>query len=297
VLNTWIGADPNNVAARIQVAVELYRSQRRTDESLALVRKLFEQRPDDMNVVASLKLLFEAAGQTQQAIDLLEAERAKHPGNRIAVEVLVDIYSEQKRLSDATRIVDAARAAVADDADLLYYVAHLYQQIDQQQTSEQVLEQVLKLDPTHAQAGNDLGYTWADEGKNLDRAEALIRLAVNAEPDNPSYLDSLGWVLYKRGHFDEALKLLEQASQPAESADPVVLNHLGDVLYRLTRSDDARHAWRQSLTGIEGQRAPRQDLVNLRLELQNKLRASEAGQPVNVAPVVESPPSKEQAKN
>ena len=298
LVNTWLAADPNSVDARVQQAVELVQ-QRRVDEAIALVKKLFQERPDDSDVVGALVILLNSAGQPQQAIDLLEAERSAHPANRVAVEGLVDIYSAQKRLAEASRVLDAARAAVANDPDLLYYIAHLYQQIDQPQTSEDVLAQVLKLDPTHAQAGNDLGYTWADQGKNLDRAEQLIKLAVDAEPDNPSYLDSLGWVLYKRSRFEQARKLLEQACQPAETADPVVLDHLGDVLYRLHQNKPAQDAWKRSLERM-GNVADREELRKLKLQLQTKLRQAEAGQPVTVAPVVESngdDVKPEQAKN
>ncbi|HWP40882.1 MAG TPA: tetratricopeptide repeat protein, partial [Tepidisphaeraceae bacterium] len=132
-------------------------------------------------------------------------------------------------------------------------------------------------------------------GRNLDRAEALIRVAVQAEPDNPSYLDSLGWVLYKRGRFAEALRWLEQAAQPAEHADPVVLDHLGDVLYRLNRHADAQRAWEKSLERL-GQVPPRDELNSLRLQLQTKLKQAQSDQPVNVAPIVEAGESQGQAK-
>jgi tetratricopeptide (TPR) repeat protein len=300
LVNTWLAADPNSVQAHVEQAMQLV-EQRRIDEAATLAKKLFEQHPDDSDVIIALsQVLIRELDQPQQAIDLLEAERTRHPDNRTVVEALVGIYADQKRFAEASHVLTDVRQAVADDPDLLYYVAHLYGLIDEPQSTDQVLQDVLKLDPTHAQAGNDLGYTWADAGKNLDRAEELIRLAVNAEPDNPSYLDSLGWVLYKRGRFDQASKLLEQACSPAETADPIVLDHLGDDMYRLNRTDQAKQAWQRSLQRM-GEVPQRQDLRDLRLKLQTKLRQAEANQPVTVAPVVESSVSgasdKEQAKN
>src|SRR5207248_11655112 len=111
---------------------------------------------------------------------------------------------------------------------------------------EQLLEQVVQLDPHNAPANNDLGYTWADGGKNLARAEEMIRLAVDAEPDNQSFLESLGWVLYKRAKFAEAVVYFEQAIGPATRPDPVVLDHMGDVLYRLSRSEGAVKQWKRA---------------------------------------------------
>jgi Flp pilus assembly protein TadD len=154
---------------------------------------------------------------------------------------------------------------------MLYYVAHLYERVDQRQTTELVLGDVLKIDPRHAPAGNDLGYTLADEGKELDRAESLIRMAVEVEPDNTSYLDSLGWVLYKRGKFEEARKLLEQAVEPLDSADPVVLDHLADTLYRLDRRDEAKQMWQRTKERL-ATGGNREDLAELKPKLDAKLK-------------------------
>src|SRR5207253_10726443 len=126
----------------------------------------------------------------------------------------------QKRLPDASRVLDAARSAVGNDPDLLYYLAHLYERVEQKQTCERMLEQVLQIDPRHAAANNDLGYMWSDEGRELDKAERMIRIALAEEPDNESFLDSLGWVLYKRGKFAEARDYFEQAVAPASFPDP-----------------------------------------------------------------------------
>lgn len=293
LVNTWIAADPGSTSARLQLVSELI-EQRRVDEAVTAMKKLFEQHPDELDVVRSLISLLGATNQRQQMIDLLEGERNRHPNNRIVVEALIEIYTSQNRPADAARVVDAARAALSQDAELLYYVAHLYQRLDQNQTSEDVLEDVLKLDPKNPQASNDLGYNWADSGKNIDRAEAMIRLAVEAEPDNSAYLDSLGWVLYKRSKFTEALKFLEQACSPQGSADPVVLDHLGDTLYRLNRSQDAAAAWKQALSRSSNQDSG--DPKSLPLQLQSKIRQAEAGQSVNVAPIVEPAPPAGQVK-
>ncbi|HVT87395.1 MAG TPA: tetratricopeptide repeat protein [Tepidisphaeraceae bacterium] len=295
LINSWLGAEPSSVPARLNLVKGLL-SQHRDEDALAQMRRLFDDHPDDAAVVGNLISLLRSANQVQQLMELLEAERTRHPGNRPVVESLVLLYSRDNRLNDATRVLDAARIAVATDPDQLYFVAGLYHQIDQPQMTEQILQDVLKLDPNHPQAGNDLGYTWADAGKNLDRAESMIRSAVKAEPENTSYLDSLGWVLYKRSHFDQAAPIFEQASQPLEDADPVVLDHMGDNLYRLGRAADARQSWQRSLQKM-GDQPERKDLRDLRLILQSKIRQADANQSVDVAPVAEAPQSREQAKN
>ena len=89
---------------------------------------------------------------------------------------------------------------------------------------------------------NDLGYLYADQGKNLEKAEAMIRKAVEEEPENGSYLDSLGWVLFKRGKAKEALDPLEKAAK-GENLDFTICEHLGDVLFRLQDYARAKESW------------------------------------------------------
>ncbi len=111
--------------------------------------------------------------------------------------------------------------------------------------AEEWLEQVLDEFPDDAGAMNDLGYLWADQNKHLVRAERMIRQAVAAEPDNPAYRDSLGWLLYRLGKYPQALAELEKAAD-ADKPDAAVLDHLGDAYAKLNRRDKAVAAWRKS---------------------------------------------------
>jgi tetratricopeptide (TPR) repeat protein len=280
VLSTWLASDPQSTGARLaQADVDVREGQ--TREAEQEITRLFQDDPDDVDVFRLMLRFYTQAGRLNELINKLEDQRAGHPRDTDVVARLVLLYTQQKRNAEASRLLDSTRSAVADDADLLYSLASLYEELNQKQTAEDVLQQVVQLDPTHAGACNDLGFDWADQGKNLARAEVLIRAAVTAEPDNESFLDSLGWVLYKRGKFDEARQYLQQAIGPAAFPDPVVLDHLGDTLYRLSKTDDAYKAWQQSLKGLG--ESTRDDLKQLRLHLLQKIQQAEAKKPVDVA--------------
>jgi tetratricopeptide (TPR) repeat protein len=270
---------------------------RRNDSAESELLSLFRDQPDSTEILGALFQFYTDAHRLEEYINKLEEERKAHPENREAVEQLVLIYYDQKRLPEALRVLDAARDAVKSDPDLLYYIAHVYGRIDQKETEEKLLGDVVKLDPKHASASNDLGYTWTEEGKDLARAEELVRVAVAAEPDNQSFLDSLGWVLYKRGKFAEALTYFEKAIGPASRPDPVVLDHMGDVLYRLSKNDQAVKQWKRAQDRLDQVDSDREDLKKLRLQLMQKLRQQEKGQPVEVAPVADATASGPQAKN
>jgi tetratricopeptide (TPR) repeat protein len=283
VLSTWLISDPQSMTARLsQVQVDVQQGQSREAEDE--LSRLFTEDPDDPEVFRTMRQFYNQADRTNELIGKLENEHAAHPRDTDIVGRLVLLYSEQKRDAEAIRLLDTARAAVADDADLLYSLSFWYGQLNQKQSVEEILQQVVQLDPTHSGACNDLGFEWADEGKNLPTAEALIRTAVLQEPDNESFLDSLGWVLYKRGNFGEAQKYLLQAIGPSAFPDPVVLDHLGDTLYRLSKTDDARQTWQRSLQGLGDGDLDRAENRQLRLQLLQKIKQADAKKPVEVAP-------------
>ena len=83
---------------------------------------------------------------------------------------------------------------------------------------------------------------------NLDEAETMIRRALQTEPNNASYLDSLGWVEFRKGQFDRALDNLLQAAKTAQREDPVVFEHIGDTYLKLNRIREALEAWQKALS-------------------------------------------------
>jgi tetratricopeptide (TPR) repeat protein len=291
VLAKWRAADPGNISARVLEA-HLFQQTGRTGAAETELLSLFHDQPESAEVLGALYEFYTDIRRVDDFVAKLEEERKAHPDNREAVEQLVLIYFERKQLPQALRVLDAARQAVATDPDLLYYIAHVYGRIDQKDTEEKLLQDVVRLDPRNAPACNDLGYGWADAGKNLEQAEELIRVAVDAEPDNQSFLDSLGWVLYKRAKFAEALVYFEKAIGPATRPDPVVLDHMGDVLYRLSQSSDAVKQWKRAQERLDQIFSEREDLKKLRLQLIQKLQQQQNGKPVEVAPTAVT-----QAKN
>ena len=112
----------------------------------------------------------------------------------------------------------------------------------------EALKKSIGMDPANAaRACNYLGFMWADRNENLDEAEVLIRRAVEAEPDNGAYLDSLGWVDLKKGLHAQALKELLRAAELLKEDDPVVFDHIGDAFEKLGRTAEAVAYWQKAL--------------------------------------------------
>jgi tetratricopeptide (TPR) repeat protein len=182
-------------------------------------------------------------------------ERARALETDNAYSELIAVLTTAERYEEAEQVVNSLLAPQLARRDagegyskeavvnLRRRLASIHQFAGQEARATQQLEEIYKLDPADPGVNNDLGYTWADAGRNLARAEKMIRFAVSERPRESAYLDSLGWVLYKQGRLDEARKYLERAVRLMEVDDPVYFDHLGDCLYRIGRKEEARQAW------------------------------------------------------
>ena len=145
--------------------------------------------------------------------------------------------------------------------DIRYTLSSIYSGMKNHEKSEALLKQILEADPADATANNDLGYQWADRSHNLEEAEKLIRKALDLdqklrdtsnrltfEPENAAYIDSLGWVIFRRGKLKEARIELEKASNlPEGSDDPVVWDHLGDVYFSLKEKQKSLESYLKAI--------------------------------------------------
>jgi tetratricopeptide (TPR) repeat protein len=284
VLAVWLTADPDNTGAPRLVAREAFQGRRYT-QAERLLLELLEQHDSDPQVLSAVVQFYSETGRLNELAPKLRQRMSDEPWNWSLAIALSDIFQQQHQSAEAIRLLDEVQSRAANDPDLLYTLSGLYTRLGQKDQSEQVLAHVLKLDPSYAGASNDLGYTWAEQGKNLGEAETLVRKALQLEPDNLSFLDSMGWVLYKRGKYPEALQKLTRA---ALLADPVVLDHLGDTLYRLGERAKAAVQWQQATQKIADlHEDDRDDLKQLREQLLRKQQQLDTGQPVGVAPVAE----------
>lgn len=249
-----MGLDSQATAPRALLAEVRFR-QKRLEEAEKIVRDLLEDAPGDSGVRVILACALAGRKEYQEAIAEVKALLTAEPENLRWRYLLAGFYSEMG---------DAAAA-------------------------EKELLRILQKDPNHPPSNNDLGYLWADRGVNLGRAEQMIRQALKAEPQSPAYLDSLGWVLYKRGRLEEAVKALEAAVAGAPDLDAILWDHLGDAYWRLSRQTDATQAWEKAVGIVRsrGDGSPGGDLDRL----EKKVDSLRAGKTPTVAPL--APPDQQ----
>jgi len=112
--------------------------------------------------------------------------------------------------------------------------------------AEAAVRDVLAREPEHAAALNALGYMWADHDRNLEEAVGMIQKALESDPENGAFLDSLGWAYYRLGRLQDARELLERALDRS-GGDPVIHEHLGDVYKALRLNGLAKDQYRMTL--------------------------------------------------
>lgn len=163
----------------------------------------------------------------------------------VAALTLASIYREGGRTDTAVDILVKADQDLPDTAEIKYDLAMLYERQGKTAEFEALMQRVIELDPNNANAYNSLGYTYADQNRNLDEAQDLLERALELEPDNPYILDSVGWYLFRTGDYQAAIEYLERSYVQLPSAE--VAAHLGEVLWVSKRQDDARRIWREGM--------------------------------------------------
>lgn len=184
--------------------------------------------------------------KTGEALKLLTVQRLVSPEDAIRLYLEESaVLSEAGRDIEVMQLLDKALEQYPLHSDLLYARALQGEKMGDIGILERDLRKVLEQEPDHAQALNALGYTLADETTRYEEAFELISKAYALMPDSAAILDSMGWVHYRRGNLDEAIKFLEKAA--AADGDGEIAAHLGEVYWAKGWRDKAMKVWMDAL--------------------------------------------------
>jgi tetratricopeptide (TPR) repeat protein len=201
------------------------------------------------------ELLLGPLKDPERAVKMLAEARRRFPGAPEIAYYLAIAQREAKQIQQAVATFEEALHEAQADQDNEIANAKFYfnygataEQAGLYEKAADLLRKSIALDPANAaEAYNYLGYMWADHNMQLDEAEEMIKRALEIEPNNGSYLDSLGWVEFRKGKFDQALADLLRAAKNIDRADPVVFEHVGDTYLKLDRIQEALESWQKAL--------------------------------------------------
>ncbi len=218
--------------------------QKKFEEAIGFYRKV-----DSADWVrAQLKIATLVARQQGLAAgrEYLQKMEPRSPEDRIQmIQVEAQLLRDAKAWKETYDMLDQAVKDYPESFELLYDRAMAAERIDRLDVAESDLRRVIKMKPDYAHAYNALGYTLAEKTDRLGEARTLIEQAIKLSPDDPFILDSLGWVHYRQGNLEEALRILQSAY--GQRADPEIAAHLGEVLWKIGQRDEARKIWRTAL--------------------------------------------------
>jgi tetratricopeptide (TPR) repeat protein len=223
-------------------------AERRGDIAKAL--RLYAQVQNGDNAVAALlraSNILQAHGAAPAAQELLDHLIEDAPER--APEVLAaraKIYSDSGDARQAIEVLDQGEIQYPDNVDIRYAIASAYEEGGQVSEALRELKRILKSRPDDPAALNAYGYTLADHNRELGHARTLIERAYAAAPKNAAILDSLGWVLYRQGHPEQALTYLSTAYSDDRGGD--ITAHYGEVLWQVGRRDEAERIWSEAIT-------------------------------------------------
>jgi tetratricopeptide (TPR) repeat protein len=186
----------------------------------------------------------EYAKATEIAADAL----TRHPGDSRLITLNADALVGLSRRDEAVKLLQDARSQAPDADDLSLKLGAIFEEAGKLEDAEREFRRLIEREPLNAPALNYLGYMLADRGVRLPEAITLIERALKVEPENPAYLDSLGWALFKSGKTEEAEQPLRKAATSAAS-ESVIQDHFGDVLAKRGKHDEAITAWEHALKG------------------------------------------------
>ncbi len=209
----------------------------RTDEALALLAEADPERPALLARRAELRL---ASGGDATA-DLAALAGTADGDLRVA-----EVYQRREDYARSIPLLEARRGRDPESLETTFRLATAYERVQRIPEAIALFQELIARAPNFAPALNYLGYLWIERAENLDRALDMVRKAVRLDPDNGSYVDSVGWGLFRLDRPGEAIAYLERAARLLPR-DATVAEHLGDAQLAAGNRERAREAYRRAV--------------------------------------------------
>jgi tetratricopeptide (TPR) repeat protein len=191
--------------------------------------------------------VYEEQGNLNKAIEVIEGTLREKSDDLVLYKFLGSLLERAKRYEERIALMQKALQLDSESEDVNILLGVLYEKAVKLEDSINAMEKVLRINPDNADALNYIGYTYAEQGVNLDRAEELVKKELRLKPRDGYIIDSLGWVYFKKGDYKKAVRHLEEAESYA-SEDPLIKEHLGDAYLEADFKDRALEMYEKALS-------------------------------------------------
>lgn len=236
---------PENALAIITLG-DVYERMKQEETAIDLYDSVPKDSPLRVNADVQAALLLETLGKSKEASEHLAKVVGANPKNQEALTALGNLQRSRKLFNDAaatySRVIALQPKPEKSQWLLYYYRGIANERRKDWKDAESDLKKALELNPDQPLVLNYLGYSWVDQGINLDEAFRMLRRAVDLRQRDGYIVDSLGWAYYRLGRWDDAVRELEKAID-LKPSDPVINDHLGDAYWRVGRKLEAQFQW------------------------------------------------------
>jgi tetratricopeptide (TPR) repeat protein len=282
-LQLAIYLDPEHPLALLSLA-DLYENLKQPELAIDAYAHVPVTSPLKRNADIQMSLNLETLDRPEEAKKQLDQLVEQKPDDLEAIVALGNVLRSRKQWKEAadvyTKAIDHIAAPTRQHWTLFYFRGICLERAKDWPRAEKDLEKALELYPEQPQVLNYLGYSWVDQGLNLDKALAMIRRAVELRPNDGYIVDSLGWAYFRLGRYDESTSELERAIE-LKPEDPVINDHLGDSYWKVGRELEAHFQW----THARDNKPEPEDLGKIEEKLKSGLKAAD-GAPSKAGSVV-----------
>jgi len=281
-LQLAIYLDPEHPLALVALG-SLFENTKKHASAIETYERVSENSPLKRKVMIQHALNLDVLDRKDEARERLKVLAEENPKDIEGLFAYANVLRAGKRYTEAADVYSKIVAILGEPKrehwSVYYYRGMSYERAKQWPLAEKDFQLALKLTPDNPQVLNYLGYSWVDQGVNLDPALEMIRKAVALRPKDGYIVDSLGWAYYRLGRFEEAAAELEKAIALSPS-DPTINDHLGDAYWKTDRKLEARFQWARAIE----MKPEAEDLPKIEKKLKEGL-------------LEESPPRAEEQKN
>jgi tetratricopeptide (TPR) repeat protein len=226
--------------------IETYRLSKNLDKALQQSEQSLRDLPGNRQLQMVHADIIAEKGRVDEGIKALQQLEKGNGEDLDILSAMVSVYQRARRYDDAQNTLNQAIRRFPNEEQVYFLQGSLYEKQKKYNDAEKAFRKALELQKDDPAVLNYLGFMLADRGVRLEEAEGMVRKAVQSDPTNGAYLDSLGWVYFKENRFDRAEEYLKKAVIFLNT-DSNIHDHLGDLYYKTKRYDEARAEWNKSL--------------------------------------------------
>lgn len=236
---------------------------RKYDDAIYFMKQAVEKFPNDFVINLIYGLSLSQKGDHANAVEFLTRALRINQNDLTALGAIGYSLNQLKKNDEALIYLNKALNIDPNNLQILSIKALIHENKKEYEISDSLYLKALKIDSTNVLILNNLAYSYAERGINLDEALKMSQKSLDAEPDNASYLDTFGWIHFKLGNYKKAKEYLEKAVE-TESNNSTLLDHLGDTYFKLGEKNKSFELWKKAF-----------ELDNSKIEIQLKIQKEE----------------------